>query len=1065
MKNNIPILAVLFIAFFQNAFAQVPTITSFSPTSGPVGTSVTIIGTNFSATPSNNTVYFGATKATVNTATATQLIVTVPIGATYNKISETVSGLTGFSNKPFIVSIFPTGAVINPFFSNKVDFSTGTGTNPYSVALGDFDGDGKSDFVSADWNASAVSVFRNISSTGSITTSSFNSPTGFATGPNPYWVSANDIDGDGKLDLVVVNSNNTISIFRNTSTVGVINGGSFATKVDFATGTFARSVDIGELDGDGKPDIVVTDNTGNTISVLRNTSTSGSITTSSFAAKVDFATGTAPTGIAIGDLDMDGKNDLAVTNYGSNTISTFRNTSTSGSITTGSLSVKADFSTIDAGVGANGKSPFGITINDLDLDGKLDLAVTANGTSGTVSRIINSSTSGLISFYLTPDLTAGSLPQGVVVGDLDGDGKSEIVVANENSSTISIFRNSCKAYPVITWPTPSAITYGTALSSTQLNATSNVPGTFTYNPVVGTIPPAAVSYTLSVGFAPTDAANYMAIPNTTVQLQVNQAVPVVTWSNPTSITYGTTLNSTQLNATANVPGTFNYSPPAGTVLNAGVAQTLSVNFVPTDNVDYTSVNNTQVQITVNKATPIITWANPTAITYGTPLSSTQLNATANIPGTFTYSPSLGTILNTGSNQNLSVNFVPTDNVNYNSVNNTQVQITVNKASPIITWSNPTAITYGTALSSTQLNATASVPGTLSYSPPLGTILNAGANQNLSVSFVPNDIVNYNSVSNTQVQITVNKATPVITWPNPSSITYGTAISTTQLNATANVPGTFNYSPALGTMLNAGANQTLTVNFVPTDATDYNSVSNTQVQITVNKATPVITWSNPSTINYGTALSSTQLNAGASVPGTLTYNPPIGTILNAGANQTLSVDFVPTDGTDYNSVLGTQVQLTVNGLSQTITFSSLPNVTVGDPTFTLSASASSSLPISYSTSSGKVTLNGSIVTIVSAGRDTITASQSGSFSYNAAQSVSQSFCINPAQPTITISGANTSSPTLTSSAAFGNQWFLNGTAITNATNNTLSVAAAGIYTVQAKVDDCVSLISSNFLIIF
>ncbi len=81
------------------------------------------------------------------------------------------------------------------------------------------------------------------------------------------------------------------------------------------------------------------------------------------------------------------------------------------------------------------------------------------------------------------------------------------------------------------------------------------------------------------------------------------------------------------------------------------------------------------------------------------------------------------------------------------------------------------------------------------------------------------------------QITVLKATPVITWVNPADIVYGTALSATQLNATADVAGSFIYTPAAGVKLNVGANQTLSVTFTPTDAANYNDASKT-VQINV-----------------------------------------------------------------------------------------------------------------------------------------------------------------------------------------------------------------------------------------
>jgi hypothetical protein len=190
-------------------------------------------------------------------------------------------------------------------------------------------------------------------------------------------------------------------------------------------------------------------------------------------------------------------------------------------------------------------------------------------------------------------------------------------------------------------------------------------------------------------------------------------------------------------------------------------------------------------------------------------------------------------------------------------------------------------------------------------------LNAGAGQTLSVDFTPTDTVNYNSVLGRTVTIKVNKATPTVTWANPADITYGVALSGTQLNAIASVPGTFVYAPASGTVLNAGASQILSVDFTPTDSVNYNSVLGSTITINVNKAIPTVTWANPADITYGTALSGAQLNAVASVPGTFVYSPPAGTVLNVGTGQSLSVDFTPTDSDNYNSVLSTIVTINVN----------------------------------------------------------------------------------------------------------------------------------------------------------
>jgi hypothetical protein len=225
----------------------------------------------------------------------------------------------------------------------------------------------------------------------------------------------------------------------------------------------------------------------------------------------------------------------------------------------------------------------------------------------------------------------------------------------------------------VNWPTPAAITFGTPLSGTQLDATAGVPGMFVYTPPAGTILPAGTQ-TLSVQFTPTDTAAYTTATATT-SIIVNKATPTITWSAPAAITYGTPLSGTQLNATANVLGTFVYTPPVGTVLTAGT-HTLSVEFIPTDPADHTIATAT-TSIIVNKATPTVTWSGPAAISYGTPLSGTQLNATANVLGTFTYTPPAGTILTPGGHD-LTVTFVPSDTADYNSVR-IGTSIFVNKA--------------------------------------------------------------------------------------------------------------------------------------------------------------------------------------------------------------------------------------------------------------------------------------------------------------------------------------------------------------------------------------------------
>jgi hypothetical protein len=181
-------------------------------------------------------------------------------------------------------------------------------------------------------------------------------------------------------------------------------------------------------------------------------------------------------------------------------------------------------------------------------------------------------------------------------------------------------------------------------------------------------------------------------------------------------------------------------------------------FGPAGDVFVADQSNYRIRAIGGRALPVITWANPAGITYGTALSATQLNATADVPGTFVYDPASGTVLNAGAGQTLSTTFTPDDTVTYAPVTQT-VRIDVAKATPVITWADPAPITAGTALGATQLNATASVAGTFAYSPPAGTVLAAGADQVLSVLFTPTDAANYNEAAR-QVTIDVTPAGPV-----------------------------------------------------------------------------------------------------------------------------------------------------------------------------------------------------------------------------------------------------------------------------------------------------------------
>src|SRR4029079_14572471 len=254
--------------------------------------------------------------------------------------------------------------------------------------------------------------------------------------------------------------------------------------------------------------------------------------------------------------------------------------------------------------------------------------------------------------------------------------------ANYAPATKTVSLTVTPAATSITWNTPAAIVYGTALSTAQLNATvdGGIAGTLVYTPVEGVVLNAG-THELSVTFTPA-SANYA--PSTkTVSLIVNPAATTITWTTPAAIVYGTALSSAQLNATVDggIAGTLTYTPLEGVVLNAGTHE-LSVTFTPAS-ANYAASTKT-VSLTVTPAATSITWNTPAAIVYGTALSTAQLNATVDggVAGTLVYTPLEGVVLNAGTHE-LSVTFTPAS-ANYAASTKT-VSLTVTPAATTIAW--------------------------------------------------------------------------------------------------------------------------------------------------------------------------------------------------------------------------------------------------------------------------------------------------------------------------------------------------------------------------------------------
>ena len=303
---------------------------------------------------------------------------------------------------------------------------------PRFVAVADLNGDGKPDLIVANLNSNTVSVLLNTTAPGA-STPSFAAQRAFPTGAYPRSVAVADVNGDGKPDLIVANQgSNTVSVLLNTTAPGAIIP-SFAAQLTFATGSYPESVTAADVNGDGKPDLSVANYGSNTVSVLLNTTAPGA-TTPSFAAQTTFATGSAPHFLAAADINGDGKPDLIVANDGSYSVSVLLNTTALGA-TTPSFAAQQTFAT--------GSHPTSVSATDVNGDGKPDLIV-ANFSSNSLSVLLNTTAPGAAtpSFAAQQTFATGSGPGRVTAADVNGDGKPDLIVVNLNSNTVSVLLNT-----------------------------------------------------------------------------------------------------------------------------------------------------------------------------------------------------------------------------------------------------------------------------------------------------------------------------------------------------------------------------------------------------------------------------------------------------------------------------------------------------------------------------------------------------------------------------------------------------------------------------------------------
>ena len=278
------------------------------------------------------------------------------------------------------------------------------GSGPQSVAVGDFNGDGKPDLAVVNSYSNNVSILLGNGD------GTFQIHVDYPTGAQPGSVAIGDFNGDGKLDLAVVNS------YSNNVSVLLGNGnGTFQPAVSYGTGsgTGPAFVAVGDFNRDGKLDLAVANSNSSNVSVLLGNGDG------TFQTAVNYDVGGAPTSIAVGDFNHDGKLDLAVA------------VPVPGPSTYVSVLLGNGDGTFQTAVNYNAPyAPDAVAVGDFNGDGNLDLVV--GNRSSNISVFLGN---GDGTFRTAVNYSAGYNPSSVAVGDFNNDGTLDLAVANSGSST------------------------------------------------------------------------------------------------------------------------------------------------------------------------------------------------------------------------------------------------------------------------------------------------------------------------------------------------------------------------------------------------------------------------------------------------------------------------------------------------------------------------------------------------------------------------------------------------------------------------------------------------------
>ncbi len=382
--------AILFYFFARVAVAQTPVITSVEPLLGYPSNTILITGSGFGNNSANLQVWFDQVKGSVISANDLSIEASIPPQARLHNV-EVINLTTNLSAKSPLkfTPVFSGQGFVTSKLTAPLSFTSNTPI--FDICSCDLNNDGKPDLIGTKFENTATDliVLQNQSTPGNLSFTkldksnlaalNMNAPTGNVT--------CGDLNGDGKPDLVASRSGttaNSIFVLRNTS-AGTPN---FASPVELFldAGHFAREVSIQDLNSDGKPEIIVANSFNNILYIFRNESGSGALSINPVPVKITMTGVPNSLALEVQDMNGDAKPDIIVTQNQGPNIYVLKNQSSS----TISFAAPTAF-TIPGGFND-------INSADFNNDGKLDLVLTSVF-NAQAQVLLNQSTAGGIFIY------------------------------------------------------------------------------------------------------------------------------------------------------------------------------------------------------------------------------------------------------------------------------------------------------------------------------------------------------------------------------------------------------------------------------------------------------------------------------------------------------------------------------------------------------------------------------------------------------------------------------------------------------------------------------------------